>query len=136
MELFTIDKQILENKVFVYVSENEQENGEGQKQLKYYSLGINKLDSFNTKFYVLKINDVTINIQFDLNLGEKRLLELVNACVSHEMRNPINAILAMNLKLTDLVSKVFEIIAGQIGLSINDEIMCIKDTITEAIQVQ
>jgi signal transduction histidine kinase len=68
------------------------------------------LDCFENKFYVVKISDYTLNIQYDLNLGEKRLLELVNACVSHEMRNPINAILGMNLKLKDLTSEMFEFI--------------------------
>lgn len=60
------------------------------------------MDCFDKKFFVLKINDVTIDIKYNLNLGEKRLLELVNACVSHEMRNPINAIYGMNLKLKDI----------------------------------
>jgi signal transduction histidine kinase len=68
-----------------------------------------------------------------MNLGEKRLLELVNACVSHEMRNPINAIFGMNLKLKDLVSKLYDIIADQIGLSINDEINYIHDEFLETI---
>ena len=62
---------------------------------------------FGSKISFIKINDVTINIKFDLNMGEKRILELVNACVSHEMRNPINAIMGMNLKLNNLAKELF-----------------------------
>lgn len=58
-------------------------------------------------FFVLKISDVSFNIKYDLSVGEKRLLELVNACVSHEMRNPINAIMAMTAELKDLTAQVF-----------------------------
>ena len=56
---------------------------------------------------ILKIDDVTFSVRFDVGKGEKKLLELVNACVSHEMRNPINAINAMNIKLKEL-TKEFE----------------------------
>jgi signal transduction histidine kinase len=33
--------------------------------------------------------------------SEKKLLKMINACVSHEMRNPLNAIFHMILKLRD-----------------------------------
>ena len=56
------------------------------------------------KYYVLKIIDSTMSVRYDLSQGEKKLLELVNACVSHEMRNPINAILGMNLKLKEIAN--------------------------------
>lgn len=62
-------------------------------------MSVSKLDTWGSKILVLKFSDITINIKYDLNLGEKRLLELVNACVSHEMRNPINSILGMVIKL-------------------------------------
>jgi signal transduction histidine kinase len=65
------------------------------------------MESFDSKFFVFTVNDITINIQYNLNLGEKKILQLINACVSHEMRNPINAIIGMNLKLKDLTVSLF-----------------------------
>lgn len=56
---------------------------------------------------VINFSDVTISVYYDMRLGEKKILELINACVSHEMRNPINAIMAMNLKLRDLFDSLF-----------------------------
>ena len=74
------------------------ESGRSSKQ-RFYQIDASTLKSIDSKFKVLKILDVTVNIKFDLSLGEKKILEFVNACVSHEMRNPINAILGMNSKL-------------------------------------
>ena len=85
---------------------------------------------------MLKINDVTINIQFDFSIGEKRLLELVNACVSHEMRNPINAIFGMNLKMRGLVQSFFEFLAARNGLDQNEEAQDLKKQFEEAMQVK
>ena len=42
--------------------------------------------------------------------GEKKLLSLINATVSHEMRNPLNSIYSQNLKLDQLNEKLKEFI--------------------------
>ena len=65
---------------------------------------------------VINIRDVTINIKYNLSLGEKKILEIINACVSHEMRNPINAILGMNMKLKSLMEELFEFVEGELGI--------------------
>ena len=59
--------------------------------------------------HVLQILDVSINVRFDLASGEKKMLQMINACVSHEMRNPINSIFSMNLKLIDIAQQLKEI---------------------------
>ena len=40
---------------------------------------------------MLQIKDVSGSIMYDIANGEKKLLTLINATVSHEMRNPINS---------------------------------------------
>jgi signal transduction histidine kinase len=40
---------------------------------------------------MLQIKDVSGSIMYDIAKGEKKLLTLINATVSHEMRNPINS---------------------------------------------
>lgn len=47
---------------------------------------------------------------FNISKGEKKILQLVNACVSHEMRNPINSILATNLKLKQCSATLKELL--------------------------
>ena len=84
---------------------------------------------------MLKFSDVTMSIQFDLSLGEKRLLELVNACVSHEMRNPINAILGMNVQLKELIPQLFRLIADELGIDSSNKFAQIKADVEKAMSV-
>ena len=41
---------------------------------------------------VLQIIDISKDIMYSVAAGEKKLIELINATVSHEMRNPLNSI--------------------------------------------
>lgn len=67
--------------------------------LSFFSIKVSEMEFEGIKLKCLNIKDETSQINLEISKGEKRILELVNACVSHEMRNPINAILAANLKL-------------------------------------
>jgi len=46
---------------------------------------------------VLQIIDISDQIMCDVATAEKKLLVLINATVSHEMRNPTNSIYCQNL---------------------------------------
>jgi signal transduction histidine kinase len=41
---------------------------------------------------LLQIIDVSAKIKYDIESGEKKFIALINATVSHEMRNPLNSI--------------------------------------------
>lgn len=43
---------------------------------------------------VLMLIDISPKIMYEMAHGEKRLFSLINATVSHEMRNPTNSIQA------------------------------------------
>ena len=60
---------------------------------------------------MLKVIDYSLEIHFNLSKGEKRLLEMINALVSHEMRNPINAILGMGIHIRSLISTLFDVLS-------------------------
>ena len=45
--------------------------------------------------HILLINDVSTAVREQRLQGEKKLAEIANALVSHDMRNPLNAIMAM-----------------------------------------
>ena len=45
-----------------------------------------------SKNEVLEIADISQKVLYDVAMGERRLLSLINATVSHEMRNPTNSI--------------------------------------------
>lgn len=40
-----------------------------------------------------------MSILYNISEGKKKILQIINACMSHQMRNPINSIMATNLKL-------------------------------------
>ena len=40
----------------------------------------------------IQIIDISAHIKYDFATVEKRLLTMINAMVSHELRNPINSI--------------------------------------------
>ena len=43
---------------------------------------------------ILKILDISESILYDQIKAQNEFLELINACVSHELRNPLNSIMA------------------------------------------
>ena len=53
------------------------------------------IETWFWKQQVIQLIDVSQKIMYEMALGEKRLFSLLNATVSHEMRNPTNAIQAL-----------------------------------------
>ena len=51
----------------------------------------------NKTMKILQIVDISHTILYDQSQAKNDLLSLINACVSHEMRNPLNAIIAQNI---------------------------------------
>jgi signal transduction histidine kinase len=45
---------------------------------------------------MMQLVDVSGSILYNIANGEKKLLSLINATVSHEMRNPVNSIHSQN----------------------------------------
>ena len=51
-----------------------------------------------------------MNIRYDTAIVEKQLLNMINAMVSHELRNPLNSIQNQNFRQNFLNEKMEEII--------------------------
>jgi hypothetical protein len=68
---------------------------------RFYKVQIQTIMIFDKQFNVIKLTEVSTLIKIWLFNGEKKLLKIINACVSHEMRNPLNAIFQTILKLQD-----------------------------------
>ena len=43
---------------------------------------------------MLQFIDISMSILLDSERTANHMLEMINACVSHEMRNPLNSIIA------------------------------------------
>ena len=104
-------------------SSNEPEAEEQEPMSKqFFKVKTEMIKSTQNKFKVLKVQDITINIRLQLSQQQKKVLQIVNACVSHEMRNPINSIIAMNLQLRDQVDELSQILEIIASLSKNNEL--------------
>ena len=59
---------------------------------KYYQMKVQTIIIQSQVRSLLQLSNVSAKILFNKSVGEKKLLSLINAAVSHEMRNPINSI--------------------------------------------
>ena len=59
---------------------------------------------------MLQIIDISNEIMCNRVNGEKKLLALVNATVSHEMRNPLNSIHSKILNQSKILDKFQELV--------------------------
>ena len=57
---------------------------------------------------MVQIDDISTRILYDNQKAENNFLSLTNACVSHEMRNPLNAMIAYNIEKAALYQQLRE----------------------------
>ena len=55
---------------------------------------------------MIQVHDISKSIMFDQIQNEKQLYEIINATVSHEMRNPINSMVYQNKNISFLLQEV------------------------------
>ena len=78
---------------------------------------------------VIKIVDVSMMIKYWVANADKNVLEMANACVSHEMRNPINSINSMIIKMHDILEQMFVFLSTFNIQAINFKILRFCDQI-------
>ena len=83
-DIFEIKKIDLQEKVFKFTTNMFEEKYVKIKKIEFTIGVVNK--------EVLQINDISKSILYKQVVGEKEMLTLINATVSHEMRNPCNSI--------------------------------------------
>ena len=59
---------------------------------------------------MIQIIDVSSRILYDKEKAENKLVGVINACLSHEMRNPLNSIIAQNIEKTRLYAELEKIL--------------------------
>jgi signal transduction histidine kinase len=92
------------------------------KQL--YKIQIKQIEIFEKKFQIIQLTNVSTQIKIWHFNSEKKLLEMINACVSHEMRNPLNAIFQMILKLQNNTKELRSLIEKRHSQTRLREILC------------
>jgi signal transduction histidine kinase len=67
----------------------------GQEQhARYVQIKITNIKHGNAIRQILQIINMSANVECNRTLAQNAFLSLINACVSHELRNPLNSIMA------------------------------------------
>jgi signal transduction histidine kinase len=61
---------------------------------------------------IIQIIDISASIMYDKEQAQNAFLSLVNACISHELRNPLNSIIAQNIEKSSLYQELKLILAS------------------------
>lgn len=77
---------------------------------RFFQIKINTFKLRDTSYSVMQIIEITSKIQYQKLIGEKSLLQMVNACVSHELRNPLNALMCHTIMIIESVKLLFDVI--------------------------
>ena len=59
---------------------------------------------------MLQFTDISASVYYDQTLAETKLLERINACISHELRNPLQSIVAQNLMKATIYEEMMGVI--------------------------
>ena len=81
------------------------DSANGQQVFKYVQVRREKIQTWFKKHDVIQMIDISQKVLYEMALGEKRLFSLINATVSHEMRNPTNSIISQVQEQKRLNSK-------------------------------
>jgi signal transduction histidine kinase len=74
---------------------------------------------------IFQIIDISDSILYDQSKAENEFLSLMNATVSHELRNPLNSICAENIHKENLLKELRE--------TLNDKNISIKELIKKCL---
>ena len=75
---------------------------------RYMQIKVTKFFFQNKIKEMFQINDISAAIMYDQQQAKSTLLALINACVSHELRNPLNSIMAQNIEKQNLYKELKE----------------------------
>ena len=120
--MFTLDKSMIENRIFKmkieidtdYSSKRSVGKYSSQKSdqvmHRYLQIKRQQYESTITGHELIQIIDVSAQIMYNKASGEKQFLTMINAFVSHEIRNPLNFIKMQIIRQKFLNEKIYDII--------------------------
>ena len=105
-DLFNLNQYELDDTTYQVIENVESQN---QQAFKYVQVRKEFIETSFSKYEVLQLIDISQKILYDQAVGEKRLFSLINATVSHDMRNPTNSIQVQVQEQQTLNQKVSEV---------------------------
>lgn len=59
---------------------------------------------------MLQFIDISQSILYDMEKAQNQVLSMINACVSHEMRNPLNSIIDQNMESKHVCEEIKDLV--------------------------
>ena len=81
---------------------------EDSETTKFVQVKMKKFFNNKEERLMIQFIDISMSILYNIEKTQSQMLEMINACVSHEMRNPINSIIAQNLEKRHLYKEMEE----------------------------
>mmetsp|Transcript_8094 Transcript_8094/g.12464 ORF Transcript_8094/g.12464 Transcript_8094/m.12464 type:complete len:116 (+) Transcript_8094:593-940(+) len=78
---------------------------------RYVRVEAKELKYLEQKRLMLQVIDVSDSIRYDESKEQNQMLSILNATVSHELRNPLNAITGQNVQKEGLYGKIQKLLA-------------------------
>ena len=75
-------------------------------QKNYFAFKITSFKIENQETTMVQVMDISKSICYDLQKADNQFLSLINGCISHELRNPLNALQAQTMKKEELYAKL------------------------------
>ena len=90
-DVLSLSKDDIQKKVFIFSKNYRQEE-------RYFSFKLNYLGGKNRSEVMISVIDTSHEVLRENEKAHNELLIMINATVSHELRNPLNSIVALNMQ--------------------------------------
>ena len=79
-------------------------------QNNYFQIKLSKFSRKDKDKVMLQFIDISKSILYEMEKSHNAVLSMINACVSHEMRNPLNSIIAQNYEKKEIYSEISQLV--------------------------
>ena len=111
-----ISEEKLKDKIFMMLPNEDNENQEENLDVKYVQIKSTQHqkrypgDEQMLQLTTIQFIDISNTILYDKFKAQNVFLELINACVSHELRNPLHSIIAQNIQKSSLYEEIIQLL--------------------------
>jgi signal transduction histidine kinase len=107
-EILKIDANIVDKMIFI-VKNPDSETNESYIP-RYVQIKLTTFTRHNQIKYIIQMINISQTILYNQQKTENKFLGLLNACVSHEIRNPLNSIIASNVERKFLYKQINKLV--------------------------
>ena len=109
-ELSCMPPRQLKKMRVVFIQEDKDDEESMTEQQKVFQIKLTQYDMDDEESKMIQIVDISKALLLDKKIMQTQILEIVNASVSHELRNPLNSLISQNIKKEALYKNIQKMI--------------------------